>query len=222
LIDSLRFRLGATSKERNQSITNSYKQIQDTLYPVHMKYLLNCAEEGKDLFEPVGGENENKGADSKQAAEESHSELNSSLNLTQKQREMLGKYANKLRQQKEKFEKAAEDLQNSKKSILKLSNAFQTTVDDLRNILTPTQIGKFLILIDKEREKPELNEDRYDLAEKSKNKGSSIGSDDSDELEEGMEQTPESTYNKNMLDFDFLKDLSTDPIRKKNHHEGEM
>ena len=45
--------------------------------------------------------------------------------------------------------RAAEDLQNSKKAVLKLSNAFQTTVDDLGNILTPTQLGKFLILIDK-------------------------------------------------------------------------
>jgi hypothetical protein len=50
LIDSLRLRLGATGKERVNAINFFFKQIIELLIPVHMKYLLWAACEGKDLF----------------------------------------------------------------------------------------------------------------------------------------------------------------------------
>lgn len=43
---SIQFRLGANGKDKIQGITNSFKQIGDSMYPQHMKYLLNCAAEG--------------------------------------------------------------------------------------------------------------------------------------------------------------------------------
>ena len=43
-------RLGATGKERVDAINYFFKQIIDILIPVHMKYLLWAATEGKDLF----------------------------------------------------------------------------------------------------------------------------------------------------------------------------
>jgi len=50
LIDSLRLRLGATGKERVNAINFFFRQIVDLLIPVHMKYLLWIASEGKDIF----------------------------------------------------------------------------------------------------------------------------------------------------------------------------
>jgi len=50
LIDSLRLRLGATGKERVNAINYFFKQIVDLLIPIHMKYMLWVATEGKDLF----------------------------------------------------------------------------------------------------------------------------------------------------------------------------
>lgn len=48
LIDSLRLRLGATGKERVNAINFFFRQIVDLLIPVHMKYLLWIACEGKN------------------------------------------------------------------------------------------------------------------------------------------------------------------------------
>ena len=45
--------------------------------------------------------------------------------------------------------RAAEDLQASRKLVTKLSSAFYNTLDDLRTVLTPTQLSKFLLIIDK-------------------------------------------------------------------------
>ena len=42
--------MGATGKERISAINYNFKQIFDILIPVHMKYLLWIAAEGKDLF----------------------------------------------------------------------------------------------------------------------------------------------------------------------------
>lgn len=50
LIDSLRLRLGATGKERVNAVNYFFRQIVDFSIPVHMKYLLFAAAEGKDLF----------------------------------------------------------------------------------------------------------------------------------------------------------------------------
>jgi hypothetical protein len=50
LLDSLRLRLGATGKERVNAINYFFKQILDLLIPVHMKYMLWIAAEGKDIF----------------------------------------------------------------------------------------------------------------------------------------------------------------------------
>jgi hypothetical protein len=47
LIDSLRLRLGATGKERVNAINYFFRQVIDLLMPVHMKYLLWVATEGK-------------------------------------------------------------------------------------------------------------------------------------------------------------------------------
>ncbi len=61
LIDSLRLRLGATGKERISAINFFFKQIVELLIPVHMKYLLWAASEGKDLFsskDAAGGSTE--------------------------------------------------------------------------------------------------------------------------------------------------------------------
>jgi hypothetical protein len=58
LIDSLRLRLGATGKERISAINFFFKQVVELLIPVHMKYLLWAASEGKDLFSNKdGGQN---------------------------------------------------------------------------------------------------------------------------------------------------------------------
>lgn len=43
----IKFRLEANSKDRIQVLNNAYKQIQGSLYPTHMKYLIATAEESK-------------------------------------------------------------------------------------------------------------------------------------------------------------------------------
>ena len=50
-------------------------------------------------------------------------------------------------------------LNQTRKQILKQGNSIQNVIDDFRNILSPTQVGKFLLILDKVYE--ELSNYKY-------------------------------------------------------------
>lgn len=47
LLDSMRFRLGATGKERVTAVNYFFKQILDICLPTHFRYFLHTAEAGE-------------------------------------------------------------------------------------------------------------------------------------------------------------------------------
>lgn len=167
LIDSLRFRLGASGKERTSAINFFFKQIIDLNVPVHMKYLLWTAAEGKDLFSNKDttlinnvpshliGKN-----DLQNETTEYWPEILSQLNLTEQQKKQILKYKKRLIGERQKFETLVSNLNALRKGLIKEASSLQDIIDEFRNVLTPVQTGKFLLILDKERNRKEFSSEK--------------------------------------------------------------
>jgi len=230
LIDSLRLRLGATGRERVNAINYFFKQVYDILIPVHMKYLLWIASEGKDLFSGktttlMGTLPPNLiSADLKNDTTDYWNALVTQVNLTDSQKNHILKYRKKLVQEKTKFETLLNSLNQTRKQILKQANSIQNVIDDFRNILTPTQVGKFLIMLDKERNRKEFSAEKLWQNFIKKEPNEAEENDESDHFIENLdnfsepeEDTPEFNNSNFDLNFSFDYKDAQDFVRKKRH-----
>jgi len=233
LIDSLRLRLGATGKERVNAINYYFKQIYDILIPVHMKYLLWIASEGKDLFSGksttlIGNmpPNLNIGHDYKNDTTDYWNLMVTHVSLTDNQKNHILRYRKKLVTEKTKFEGFLTSLNETRKQILKQANSIQNVIDDFRNILSPNQVAKFLLLLDKERNRKEFSAEKL-WQSSIKKEPNEEGDDDDSESDHFIqnlenysdigEELQEFSDNYDIMNGDFDYKDSSDYVRKKRH-----
>lgn len=50
IIDSLRLRLGISGQRREEALNSFFNEIVNMLLPFHMKYLIQTASEGTEVF----------------------------------------------------------------------------------------------------------------------------------------------------------------------------
>jgi len=62
--------------------------------------------------------------------------------------------------EKQKFDSLITQLNQCRKSILKQADSLQNVIDGFRNILTPVQTGKFLVLLDRHRNRKEFSAEK--------------------------------------------------------------
>jgi len=235
LIDSLRLRLGANGKERVEAINYFFKQIIEILIPVHMKYLLWVASEGKDLFNhPQTHINNSMGNLSSPSENDIDNngywnELLTQVSLTQPQKKNIVKYRKKLIQEKQKFVGLINGLNVTRKAILKQANSLQNVIDDFRNILSPVQVAKFLTMLDKERNRKEFTAEKLWSLNKPKKENEIGDSEESDhfldDVDRNSQADDESSNNGNSaidlmnipeFNLDFSKE--SDPFSKKGNN----
>eukprot|EP01017_Pseudomicrothorax_dubius_P051018 TRINITY_DN974_c0_g1_i3.p1 TRINITY_DN974_c0_g1~~TRINITY_DN974_c0_g1_i3.p1 ORF type:complete len:354 (+),score=79.94 TRINITY_DN974_c0_g1_i3:58-1119(+) len=116
LLDSMRLRFGANGKERVNAINYLFNQIVDIFIPLHMKYVLWIATEGKHVFDNSANQDmllqnffrPNSSMDVRQRVEgqdDSWTRIMEDVNLTQDQRTNMMKYRRKLVIQKGRLDK---------------------------------------------------------------------------------------------------------------------
>eukprot|EP00331_Platyophrya_macrostoma_P028142 CAMPEP_0176461060 /NCGR_PEP_ID=MMETSP0127-20121128/34410_1 /TAXON_ID=938130 /ORGANISM="Platyophrya macrostoma, Strain WH" /LENGTH=346 /DNA_ID=CAMNT_0017852641 /DNA_START=188 /DNA_END=1227 /DNA_ORIENTATION=+ len=190
LIDSLRLRLCATGSARLKMISRCYKQIIDQILPTHLKYLLWSAKENMDLF--YQDKETSISDDAKQ--NDAHVSpiwhiLEPALNITDNQKKMIMKFKRKFVQEQAKLEELIQGLDKQRAAILKQMYSLQPIIDDLRTVLSPIQIGRFMFLMHKER-------NRKIFAASNLWKFTASQSDDEESDQELFEErtTPESSF----------------------------
>jgi len=199
LIDSLRFRLGASGKERTSAINFFFKQIIDLNVPVHMKYLLWTAAEGKDLFSTKDTTGINSVANNSAEKHELQNETTeywqdilTRVNPTEHQKKAITKYKKRLIAQRQKFETLVSGLNTIRKSLIKEAGSLQDIIDEFRNVLTPVQTGKFLIILDKERNRKEFSSEKlWSNVFSKKSTGEDKDDDEGSEMSDNFLDDPE-------------------------------
>jgi len=188
LIDSLRLRLGANGKERVNAINYFFKQIIDFVVPVHMKYLLSVATQNKDIFSTKDTTLLNGlppgviGKDTYQnETTEYWQEIVSQLSLTEPQKKSIQKYKKKFAAEKQKFETLISNLNQIRKSLLKEGSCIQDLVDEFSTLFSPSQLGKILLVLDKERNRKEFSIEKLWAKPNLKKESGVSVSDDSDD-----------------------------------------
>eukprot|EP01017_Pseudomicrothorax_dubius_P051019 TRINITY_DN974_c0_g1_i4.p1 TRINITY_DN974_c0_g1~~TRINITY_DN974_c0_g1_i4.p1 ORF type:complete len:425 (+),score=90.32 TRINITY_DN974_c0_g1_i4:58-1332(+) len=160
LLDSMRLRFGANGKERVNAINYLFNQIVDIFIPLHMKYVLWIATEGKHVFDNSANQDmllqnffrPNSSMDVRQRVEgqdDSWTRIMEDVNLTQDQRTNMMKYRRKLVIQKGRLDNMIKTLNQLRVDILKETTSLQNAVDDMRRILSPFQVAKALMLLEK-------------------------------------------------------------------------
>ncbi|KAL4506053.1 hypothetical protein ABPG72_013814 [Tetrahymena utriculariae] len=152
LLDSLRFRLGATGKERITAINYFFKQILDICIPTHFRYLLYTADAEEDMFadNPFSPEQINKRPDWRK-------ELIQYVDINDSQRQKILKFKKKFKQEKKNLDDLIINLQQIKKSIQEKTYSLEHMVDSLRNYMNPMQSAKFLSFMERNRYRKEIS-----------------------------------------------------------------
>jgi len=200
LIDSLRFRFGASGKERIEVVNYMFKQVVEFLVPVHMKYLLWAATTNKDMFntpDPSLGLYGPNGAPLSIENTEYWAELSSQVSLSDNQKKNLIKYKKKLLVEKQKFETIVHSLNQVRKNVLKQANSLQSVVDDFRNYLTPTQTAKLLLVLEKEKNRKEFSAEKLWNTVPTKKENQEDGSEASDNFLEEESDDDDEGYETN-------------------------
>jgi hypothetical protein len=213
LIDSLRFRFGASGKERIEVVNYMFKQVVEFLVPVHMKYLLWAATQNKDMFNTPDsqltawngpGGNQTPGDTT---TSEYWAELSNQVSLSESQKKNIVKYKKKLLVEKQKFESIVHSLNQVRKNVLKQANSLQSVVDDFRNYLTPTQTAKLLLVLEKEKNRKEFSAEKLWNTVPTKKENQDDGSEASDNflVEESDDEDEEfDSGNHRMIDMEFM------------------
>jgi len=216
LIDSLRFRFGASGKERIEVVNYMFKQVVEFLVPVHMKYLLWAATQNKDMFNTpdsaltaLYGPGGNTSGDTT----EYWAELSNQVSLSENQKKNIVKYKKKLLVEKQKFESIVHNLNQVRKNVLKQANSLQSVVDDFRNYLTPTQTAKLLLVLEKEKNRKEFSAEKLWNTVPTKKENQDDGSEASDNflVEESDEDEEFDGGNQRMLELPSSMEFMDQP-----------
>ncbi|CAD8103216.1 unnamed protein product [Paramecium primaurelia] len=138
LLDSMRFRVGGGGKERINASNYFFQQIMEICFPIHVRYMLWAAT--SENQEPTWFTN-----------------LSQEINLTEVQNKSLKKQYKRIRQDKDKLEQLIKQFQNVKDNLYSKTHQLENFIDELRGILTPTQIGTFLIGLEKNKYQKEMS-----------------------------------------------------------------
>ncbi|CAD8114690.1 unnamed protein product [Paramecium primaurelia] len=152
LLDSMRFRVGGGGKERVNASNYFLQQIMEISFPIHVKYLLWAS--GSNLTEPTWLTN-----------------LSQEINITDQQMKSLKKSYKRIQSDKEKLEDIIKKFQTVKENLYQKTNSLENFIDEMRSILTPTQVAKFLLGLEKNKFQKELSmsnlwkqfEDEFDI-----------------------------------------------------------
>jgi hypothetical protein len=217
LIDSLRFRFGASGKERIEVVNYMFKQVVEFLVPVHMKYLLWAATQNKDMFNTPDSSmtawNGPGGNQTPGDTTEYWAELSNHVSLSENQKKNIVKYKKKLLVEKQKFESIVHSLNQVRKNVLKQANSLQSVVDDFRNYLTPTQTAKLLLVLEKEKNRKEFSAEKLWNTVPTKKENQDDGSEASDNflVEESDEDEEFESGNQRMLEMSSSMEFMDHP-----------
>ncbi|CAD8127379.1 unnamed protein product [Paramecium sonneborni] len=138
LLDSMRFRVGGGGKERVNASNYFLQQILEISFPIHVKYLLWSS--ASNLIEPNWFQ-----------------DLSREINITDSQMKSLKKSYKRIQSDKEKLEDIIKQLQTVKENLYQRTNSLENFIDEMRSILTPIQVAKFLLGLEKNKFQKELN-----------------------------------------------------------------
>lgn len=102
----MRYRIGATGKERVNSLNENFKHAIHMCFPALHRYLIWSASEGKHLF-----------GSSEEVERDWFSELNDSLNLTESQLHALKEKMSSWKSQKPEVNQLIEEIHDVKNKI---------------------------------------------------------------------------------------------------------
>ncbi|CAD8209350.1 unnamed protein product [Paramecium octaurelia] len=138
LLDSMRFRVGGGGKERVNASNYFLQQIMEISFPIHVKYLLWAS--GPNLTEPSWFTN-----------------LSREIDISDQQMKSLKKSYKRIQSDKEKLEDIIKQFQTVKENLYQKTNSLENFIDEMRSILTPTQVAKFLLGLEKNKFQKELS-----------------------------------------------------------------
>ncbi|KAM3130961.1 hypothetical protein pb186bvf_016984 [Paramecium bursaria] len=145
LLDSMRFRVGGGGKERVNASNYFFNQILDICFPIHVRYMLWSASSTKDLF---GEEVENTlwTAD-----------ILKDMDVTEAQRKQIKKSQRRIVTDKNKLEDLLKQFCDIKEQLYTKTSQLENFIDELRNTLSPVQVAKFLIGLEKNKYRKEMS-----------------------------------------------------------------
>lgn len=143
----MRYRIGASGKERINAVNEFLKQILNICFPALQRYLMWSAANEKHLFR--------SDTDSKDE-EEWYEQFYRTLELTPEQAKQIQAYQPVYKKHKEDLDAIMKELQHNKMAIFKHSEAIDDEIEIFRNVLGPLPCARFIFFIQRNRYRPEL------------------------------------------------------------------
>jgi len=109
--------------------------------------------------------------------------------LTESQKKSIQKYKKKFSAEKQKFETLINNLNQVRKNLLKEAASLQDLVDEFSTFFSPAQLGKILLILDKERNRKEFSIEKLWVKPNLKKESGASASDDSDDFLETGDTT---------------------------------
>ncbi|CAD8198269.1 unnamed protein product [Paramecium octaurelia] len=151
LLDSMRFRVGGGGKERVSASNYFFNQILEICFPVHVRYMLWAASESKDLFADQQDQQQQQEGQPQWLLD-----LTRDLQINEIQKKQMKKSQRRIISDKNKLLEILTQFQEIKEQLYNKTSQVENFIDELRNILTPTQVGKFLIGLEKNKFRREM------------------------------------------------------------------
>ncbi|CAD8128080.1 unnamed protein product [Paramecium sonneborni] len=137
LLDQMRLRIGG-GNEKIKASNYFLQQIMEMSFPDHVTYLLWAS--GLNLNETNW-----------------FIDLSREINISDLQMKSLKKSYQNIEQDREQLKEIIKQLQNVKENLDQKTNSLENFIDDLRKILTPIQVAKFLLGLEKNKFQKEFN-----------------------------------------------------------------
>ncbi|CAD8058354.1 unnamed protein product [Paramecium sonneborni] len=135
IVESLNKKFGAGSFERQQQLDHYFNQIYENCLSPYLNYIIGAAKTEQDIFQ---GQNTN-----------SETGILRNLKLTDKQKQIILKKHKKLLRFQSDLTNTLSSFQEIKNQIQIELSSYGQTLEQLRKELKPSQVGKFLIEIEK-------------------------------------------------------------------------
>ncbi|CAD8060202.1 unnamed protein product [Paramecium sonneborni] len=135
IIESLNKKFGAGSFERQHQLDHYFNQIYENCLSPYLNYIIGVAKTEQDIFQ---GQNTN-----------SETGILRNLKLTDKQKQLILKKHKKLLRFQNDLTNTLSSFQEIKNQIQIELSQYGKTLEQLRKELKPSQVGKFLIEIEK-------------------------------------------------------------------------
>ncbi|CAD8103769.1 unnamed protein product [Paramecium primaurelia] len=124
--------LDSVGKEKMDASKYFLQQIMEISCPIYVKYILWAS--GSNLTEPTW-----------------FTDINREANISDNQMKSLKILYKNIQSDKEKLQDIIIQLQNVTENLQQQTNSIGNFIDEMRNILTPTQVAKFLLGIEKNK-----------------------------------------------------------------------